>query len=147
MKIWRLIVFLLFSIVVPATYLIYRFNLFSAENTISIGIGGIIVFSILIGTIGVLIKYYLEGMKTKYSYFKQILQGLLKLIFPLAIVLLVIVFLQDNIGLIKEALFILIPSEFLAILFNPFPKWCFENNIEGISEIADKIFKKKKESE
>ena len=142
MKIWKLILFLTFSVVAPTTYLIFRFNLFS-ETKVRIGIGGLIVFGVMLGTIGALIKYYLAGMKTKYSFLKQLLQGLLRVIMPLTLALFVVIFLSDNMSIVKEALIVLIPSELIAIIFNPFPKWCFDNNVEGLGEIAEKIFKKK----
>lgn len=28
----------------------------------------------------------------------------------------------------------------IAIVINPFPKWCFDNNVEGLVEIGDRIF-------
>lgn len=142
MKIWKLILFLTFSVVAPTTYMVLRFNLFS-ETKMRVGIGGIIVFAIMLGTISALIKYYLAGMKTKYSFLKQLLQGMLRVVLPLVIALFVVIFLSDNMSLVKEALIVLIPSELIAIIFNPFPKWCFDNNVEGLGEIAEKIFKKK----
>lgn len=97
--------------------------------------------------ITVLIKFYLDGMKTKYSWFKQVLEGVIKLILPLTLVLLIFLWLGDNIKMVKEALYIIIPCELVAICVNPLPKWCFDNNVEGMGEIADKIFHKNKEGE
>ena len=101
----------------------------------------------MIGVVSVLIKFYLEGMKCKYSLFKQILQGVIKLILPLTLLLVSLIWLGDNVNMIKEALYVIIPCEFVAIVVNPLPKWCFDNNIEGISEIADKILSKKEGKE
>ena len=84
-------------------------------------------------------------MKAKYSLFKQILQGIIKLIMPLTILLVTFIWLGDNINIVKEALYIIIPCELVAIVINPLPKWAFDNNVEGISEIADKILSKNKE--
>lgn len=91
----------------------------------------------------VLIKFYLDGMKCKYSIFKQILQGIIRLILPLTIALLVLMWLGDNIKMLKEALYVFIPCEMVAIVINPFPKWCFDNNIDGITQIADKVLRRK----
>lgn len=101
----------------------------------------------MLGVVSVLIKFYLDGMKTKYSLVKQILEGVIKLILPLSLFLIIIIWLGDNIDMIKEALYVIIPCELVAIVVNPLPKWCFDNNIEGISEIADKILHKKEEGE
>ena len=58
-----------------------------------------------------------------------------------------LIWLGDNIAMIKEALYVIIPCEFVAIIVNPLPKWCFENNVDGIVEIADKILSKKEDKE
>ena len=97
-------------------------------------------------TIKILISFYLEGMKTKYSIWKQIITGVSKLILPLLTLLVLLVWLKDNIGLLIETLAVLIPCELIAIIINPLPKWCFYNNVEGIGEIADRIFAKKGEN-
>lgn len=139
----RMTLFLLFSLVAPCIYLIVRFNLFQADNRLKIGIAEIIVIGIFLSVLVVLIKYYLDGLKTKYSMVKQILQGVIKLILPLCLFLAIIIFLQNNIDIIKQALYVIIPCEFVAIIVNPLPKWCFDNNVEGMGEIFDKIVRKK----
>ena len=141
----RLALFLLFSTIAPITYLVIRYHLFQTTTKLQVGLAGIIVIGIILGVISVLIKFYLDGMKCKYSLFKQILQGIIRLILPLVLLLVTLIWLGDNISMIKEALYIIIPCELVAIVVNPFPKWCFDNNIEGISEIADKILNKNKE--
>lgn len=133
--------FLLFSVGVPIAYLCIRFNLFK-DKTLAISMGGILVFGILLAVLGVMIKYYLDGMKTKYSFLKKILQGTLKVILPLALLTFIMVYIGDNITFIKEALFIITPCEALAVIINPLPKWCFDNNIDGLAKISDKIFKR-----
>lgn len=138
----QLCLFCLFSIIIPITYLTIRFNLFQVTSQLQIGLWGIIVIGILIGGLSVLVKYYLDGMKTKYSILKQILQGVIKLILPLLLALVILVFLKDNVILVIEALVIIIPCELVAIVINPFPKWCYDNNVDGIVAIADKILRK-----
>ena len=140
-----MILFLLFSTIAPVTYLTIRFHLFQTTTRIQVGLGGIIVIAILLGVISVLIKFYLDGMKSKYSLFKQILEGIIRLILPLVLLLAIFVWLGDNVSMVKEALYVIIPCELVAIVVNPLPKWCFENNVDGIVEIADKILNKKKE--
>ena len=138
----QLCLFCLFSIVIPITYLTIRFNLFQVNSQLQIGLWGIIVIGILVGGLSVLAKYYLDGMKTKYSLFKQILQGVIKLILPLLLFLIILIFMKDNIKLMIESLLVIIPCEIIAIVVNPLPKWCFENNVNGIIAITDKIFRK-----
>lgn len=122
-----------------------RFHLFQTTTKLQVGLAGIVVIGIMIGIISVLIKFYLDGMKCKYSLVKQILQGIIKLILPLTLLLVILIWLGDNVDMIKEALYVIIPCELVAIVVNPLPKWCFDNNIEGLSEIADKILKRKDE--
>lgn len=141
----RLALFLLFSTVAPITYMVIRFHLFQTTTKLQVGLAGIVVIGIMMGVISVLIKFYLEGMKCKYSLFKQILQGIIKLILPLILILVILIWFRDNIDMIRESLYVIIPCELVAIVVNPLPKWCFDNNIEGLTEIADKIFKKGEE--
>lgn len=140
----RFIVFLCFALVGPATYLIVRFDLFTTTSKLQIGLWGCVLFGIIIAVVSVLIKFYLDGMKNKYSFLKQIVQGLIGLICPLLLVLLILIYLRDNINLIIEALYVFLPCESVAIIVNPLPKWCFENNVEGINEIVDKVLEKRK---
>lgn len=145
----RFIIFLVFSLIGPATYLIVRFNLFTATSKLQIGLWGVILFGIMMAVIGVLIRFYLEGMKTKYSIAKQIISGLCKLILPLTLVLILLVWMKDNINLVIESLCVIIPCECVAIVINPLPKWAFDNNVEGLGAFVDGILAKrenKKES-
>jgi len=125
--------------VAPIAYLVIRFSLFQTTTRLQVGLTGIVVIAIMLGVISVLIKFYLDGMKCKYSLFKQILQGIIKLILPLLLLLVSLVWLGDNISILKEALYVIIPCELVAIIVNPLPKWCFDNNVDGMSEIADKV--------
>ena len=74
----------------------------------------------------------------------------MKLILPMCFALFVLMWLGDNIALVKEALFVIIPCEAVGICVNPLPKWAFDNNVEGIGDIAESVFKrvdKKEETE
>lgn len=99
---------------------------------------------------GVLIKTYLDGCKTKFTYLAQILKGVLKVVLPLLFILVVAVifkskmsWIEENINLFIEAIGIILVCESVAIVINPLPKWAFDNNIDGIIDIADKIKKGK----
>ena len=147
-KFWTLMsLFLTFSLLIPILYLTIRYDLFTKTTTIQIGLWGIILFGIMIAVISVLIKYYLSGLKTKYSYGKQVVEGVVKLILPLCLTLAVVFFLKDNMDAVIESLCVIIPSEFGAILVNPLPKWAFDNNVDGLAEISDKLFSRKHNTE
>jgi len=53
----------------------------------------------------------------------------------------------ENLSVLKEFLLVTIGCESVAIVVNPFPKWCFENNIEGLVEIGDRIFHRSEETQ
>ena len=136
------ITFILFSIIAPCIYLIVRFNLFTQASKLQIGFWGFVVFGIIIIVINILANMYLEGLKTKWHIGKQIVSGFCRFILPMVLVLLIITWLRDNLSYIIEALYVIIPCECVAIIVNPLPKWCFENNVEGLGEIVDKVFKR-----
>lgn len=143
----KLILFLFFSIIVPCAYITIRFNLFTSKNAISLW--GIIIICLIFLTISVLIKYYLAGMKTKWSYLKQLLEGFCKIILPIIVILVITIFLKmklqwlcDNMNLFIEVLIVILASEIIAVVINPLSKWAFDNNVQGLIEITDKIIKK-----
>ena len=88
----------------------------------------------------VIIYYCVALIKTKYFWWKQIVVGFAKVILPLIICYVGVTWLANNIKLLQEFLIITICCESIAIVVNPFPKWCFENNVDGLVEISDKIF-------
>lgn len=145
----RFAIFFSVSFLAPCIYLIVKYELFQPTTSTSVNLGfwGIVVIGILLGAVGVLIKFYLDGMKAKWSWAKQVIQGFVKLILPLVFVLCVCVWLGDNIALVKEALYVIIPCEAVGICINPLPKWAFDNNVEGIGDIAESVFKRIKKSE
>lgn len=136
------ITFILFSVIAPCIYLIVRFNLFTQASKLQIGFWGFVVFGIIIVAINILANMYLEGLKTKWHIAKQIVSGMCRFILPMVLVLLIITWLRDNLSYIIEALYVIIPCECVAIVVNPLPKWCFYNNVDGLGEIVDKVFKR-----
>lgn len=143
----RLVAFLMTALVLPCVYLVIRFNLFKSKMAISIW--GIIIIGLILIVVTAMIKFYLAGMKTKWSYLKQILEGFIKVILPILFILVVVVWAKtklqwfiDNINLFIEAICVILGFETVAIIINPLSKWAFDNNIDGMVSIADKIFKK-----
>lgn len=151
-KFWvQFSLFLIFSLVIPISFIAFRFKLFSTTRQINtITIWAFIVLCILILVVSLLIKIYLDGVKTKYSLLKQILQGLIRVVFPIGLCLLLTIFMRkiliDNVesmlkGLnnLVQVLIVCLVCEGIAIVINPLPKWSFDNNVEGLTEIYDKI--------
>lgn len=139
--------FIAIGFLAPIIYLITRYNLFRTQNTLTIGLWGVIVFAILVGLISVLVWYYLEGMRTKFSIWKQIITGFVKIIGPLLIFQMLLMVIKDNVDLCIETIWVFIACESVAIIVNPLPKWCFDNGIKGLGEIAKEIYKKKHEDD
>lgn len=79
----------------------------------------------------------------------QILSGLVKVILPLVLVYCVVSALEDSIRLFKQALFVTIGCECIAIVVNPFPKYMKDKKIENTEGLMDMFISKwkKKESE
>lgn len=150
----RMALFLLTALVIPLTYILIRYKILLTETSVKVSIGGFLALALLVLVVAIIIKYYVSGLKHKYSIIKQILSGVAKIIMPLSIVLLFCLFFRNktdfllkNIDKFIETLLVIIPCELIAIVINPLPKWAFENNVEGMSEIADKIFNKNKEEQ
>lgn len=141
----RLVSFLAFSIIGPIAYIMARFKPFQVSQSTSIGLAGIAIILILMVAIVFLVKFYLDGMKTKYSFIKQLLEGLVKVILPLCSLLALAYMFQHFANQVIEILLVLIPCEACAIIVNPLPKWAFDNNVDGLGEIIDKITSKKSE--
>lgn len=145
----RLILTIVSAVVVPFTYMTVRFNLFQATTKVQFGFWGLILIVIMGLTVGMLIKFYLDGMKTKYSYLKQVLSGAIKIVIPLLVAIFVLRWIGSNIDYVIELLIVLVCCETVAILVNPLPKWAFNNNVDGIGEITDMLIarREKKKSE
>ena len=151
-KFWiQFSLFLMFSLVMPISFICFRFKLFSTTKQLNtITVWAVLALIILITVVSLLIKIYLDGMKTKYSFLKQILQGLIRVIFPLGVILIVCIFarkilMTDTKAMLTavnnliQTLIVCISCEAIAIVINPLPKWSFDNNVEGLAEMYDKI--------
>ena len=141
----RMVLFLIFSVGIPFTYLTIKYDLFKPTTSIQVGFWGVFAFALLCVVVFVMIRSYIIAMKTKYSYLKQILEGFIKVVLPIIFVIVACKYLENNMKMVVEAMYIILPCEIVAILINPLPKWCYDNNVEGIMEISEKVFRRKKE--
>lgn len=132
------------GILTPIIYLIVRYNLFQKDLKITIGLWGFVAICFIALALIVLIKYYVSGLKTKFSYGKQIVDGVCKLLLPIVLFVLAMYVLRNYTNQLIEFCWVLLPCELVAIIINPLPKWAFDNNVEGLSEIADKVFSRNK---
>lgn len=128
--------------VAPITYLIARYHLFTQQSSTNIGLWGVICFAMVVAFAGILCYYYLEGMKYKYTIVKQIVSGAVKIIGPLLVLQLLLNTMRNDIPTFQETLWVFIGCEAAAIPLNPLPKYAFENNIKGFSELFSRTTKK-----
>lgn len=137
----RLIAYLIIGLVFPVVFLVYRFQLFSKITTVSIGGWGFVLIIFIIGFIWKLFSNLRKGMK--FSFYKQIINGLCSVTFPLLIAVLSVYWLSGLTTELIEFLIVLLVCESVAIPINPLPQWKFENNMEetavGIGRIVDII--------
>lgn len=139
--------FISVGFVAPITYLIARYHLFIPQKTeggvqVAVGLWGVICFAMVVALCGVLVYYYLEGMKFKYTPLKQIVSGLTKVIGPMLVFQLLLITIRDNVGTFIETMWVFIGCEAAAIPINPLPQYAFENNIKGMSDVISKISRK-----
>lgn len=120
--------YVFFAWLAPGGFLIWRFNLFNKINSISIGGWGL-VFIIFSGAFFIhLMKQVKKGLP--YSLGSQILEGYMKVVIPLLIVIFCVYTAQEFIKQLLQFLIVLVICEAIAIPMNPFPKWIHDNHLE-----------------
>lgn len=132
--------YVLFSIIIPLSYIAIRFKLFQKANSITIGIWGIVFICLAIGLIWLLFKQLRDGMK--FGLAKQIIDGICRITFPLVTATLCIYWMDKNVKSLIELLIVLSIFETIAIPINPLPKWKFENHIEQTASLFSIILEK-----
>lgn len=124
----RLFGYIAFMIFVPATFLIIRFGLFQKINKIQIGGWGAVCILIVFFGFLKLMKEVKKGLP--FCYLTQVLTGLIKIVMPLLAVTIIIFMLQNNIKEMLQVMYVLVPSEFIAVLINPLPQWEHDNKLD-----------------
>ena len=144
----RAIVWALFSCVIPVIFIGYRFDLFKKAGSLQISGWGIIIIIIVAVFLYALAKYIRAGFG-QWSYVKQIVSGIIKIVIPLATVLAIAISIRDNLDVFIQALSCVLISEVIAIPINPFPEWVakktqgrFESMVDFV---ADRFYNKKEE--
>lgn len=129
--------YVLFGLIIPMVFLVWRFKLFRKISAISVGGWGItvVIFSILFMI--KLAKQVKKGLP--FCFVSQLLNGLIKVILPLFMALLCLYFIRNYISEVMEFLVVLILSESVAIAVNPFPSWVHCNKLKE-DETNFKIF-------
>ena len=137
----RFISYIFIGLVLPVLFLIYRFQLFSRITKLSIGGWGLVLIVFVIGFVWKLFSNLRKGMQ--FSIWKQIINGLCSITFPLLIAVLAVYWLSGLTTELIEFLIVLIICETIAIPINPLPQWAHNNNMEetaiGIDRVIDFI--------
>ena len=124
----KLVLYIIFGGIVPAVFLIVRFNLFATVSKVSIGGWGIVCILFVCIFFTKILKSIKKGLP--FSMFTQILTGICKTIIPLTASAFIVYYMQSCMKEIFQFLVVLIVSELIAIIVNPFPKWIHVNKID-----------------
>lgn len=143
----RFSVWIITSLVIPIGFINYRYQLFSKVSKVSVS-GWILLVGVIVFVFSViLIRYVLHSRK--YSYFKQIVKGVVSLILPLGFVIYCLYWARDTIDQLIQVLSICCLSWTIAIAVNPMPKWTYDQSKgeqeEFFNYVLDKRIEKKKE--
>lgn len=141
----RTILFCIFGCILPFVFIAWRFEIFSNGGShISLTGWGIIGIMIVFFFVLYCLKILKNSIPFSMTY--QILSGLIKVILPLLLVYLVVNAIEGSIHQFKQALFVVIGCESVAIVINPFPKYMHDKGIEKAENLMDMFitkFKKK----
>lgn len=143
----RLFITTFLIVCVPLLWLNYNTDIFKGTNLPPISLGALIVLIILLAEVVILLRFYLNGMKTKYSFLKQVIDGFLKIVMPIIIAWVILTFMKDNVEQVVLGLKVMIPCCSVAVVINPLPKWAFNNNVDGLIDITSKLFVRKEEQQ
>ena len=146
----RVVLWSLFSCVIPVAFIGWRYNLFSKIGKIQLTGWGLIAIIIIIVFVYVLMKYIKAGF-VEWSMTKQIVNGIIKVLIPLGTLLALCIGLRSSIDIFIQALTCVLLSEAIAIPINPFPEWVWKKSkgrFEGMVDfITDNFYSKQKNNE
>ena len=133
-------IYVLFQIVIPITFLVWRFKLFQKISTVSIGGWGIVVIILVTAFFVSMIKYVKKGLP--FSFLTQCLNGIMKTIIPLIAIAFILNWLKGSINELSQFVIVYILCQIIAIPANPFPKWIHDNNLQQEENKTRKFLEK-----
>lgn len=144
----RVILWSLFSCVAPVLFIGFRYDLFRKASSLQLSGWGIIAVIIIVVFLYVVTKYIRAGFG-QWSFVKQIIDGVIKVVLPLATVLAIAVSIRNNLDAFIQSLSCVLVCEVIAIPVNPFPEWVYKKSkgrFEGMVDfVADRFYNKKEE--
>ena len=143
----RVILWGTFACIIPVCFIGWRYDLFKKAGTIQLSGWGIIAVIIAFTFLYAVVKYIRAGF-VEWTLTKQVINGVVKVVLPLGILLALCVSLRNNIEIFIQAVCCTLLSEAIAIPINPFPEWVW-NKTKGrfdnaVDFIADKLYNKNK---
>lgn len=143
----RIILWTLFSCVLPVLFIGWRYSLFKKVGALQLSGWGLIGIIIIFVFLRTLVRYIRAGF-IEWSMFKQVLNGITKIILPLGVVLAVAIAIRNNLDYFIQALSVVLLLEAIAIPINPFPQWIWVKTQGRFESLIDYIANKnKKESD
>ena len=145
----RAIAWALFSCVIPVLFIGFRYSLFEKAGSLQLSGWGIIAVVIIAVFLYVLTKYIRAGFG-QWSFIKQIIDGVIRIVLPLATVLAIAINIRNNLDVFIQSLSCVLICEIIAIPINPFPEWVakktqgrFESMVDFV---ADRFYNKKEDN-
>ena len=138
----RFAIYALFGGLLPALFLIIRFDLFYENSSISTTGWGMVCIILLCAFLLTLSKSIKKGLP--YSLWVQIINGVTKILIPVLGAILIIYFLQDSVKELLQFLIVVFVCELVAIPVNPFPKWIHINKLNEKEESLYSVLKRVK---
>ncbi len=117
----RLLVYIIFGAVIPLSFLIWKFKLFSSTKTIRIGGWGVVAIILLAFFLSKLIKQATDCIEE--VLYKQILNGVRTVFIPLLTITLCIYSVNEFWQQLMSFLIVLTVCEPIAYIVNPIPEY------------------------
>ena len=144
----RVIIWSLFSCVIPVLFIGFRYDLFRKASALQLSGWGLIAVIIIFVFLYVLIKYIRAGF-TEWSMLRQIVDGVVKVVLPLGAILAIAISVKNNLDIFIQALSCVMICEVIALPINPFPEWVWKKSQgrfeSAVDFIADRFYNKSKE--
>ena len=147
-ELWtRLSLYFLFGMAVPFGFLVWRFELFSKTDSVTVGLWGIVAICFVFFFFAKTIKIVRKGLEE--STLTQCMDTISSISFPLLITLFIVWYMKDLMDQLFQFLFVCFICETIAGMINPLPRWLREHPtsnqadsfVKLLSEVLEKMVK------
>lgn len=135
----RFVAWIMFAVVAPCGFIVWRFGLFApaAEPKIIVGGWGVLVILMVSIFSLVLVSYIKQGLKG--TYYEQLVSGFTKLVLPLLITYALLYIVRNSVDLFLNVLGVIIACEIVAVPINPMPEWLKKHRTEETENMIDVV--------